>query len=76
MSQMACLWFCSMIFYKFYKSHQKSKVSVFDFVAWFFTSFTSQSKMSQMACLWFCSMIFYKFYKSVQDVPNGLSLIL
>ena len=30
-----------MIFYKFYKSHQKSKVPVFDFVAWNFTSFTS-----------------------------------
>ena len=30
-----------MIFYKFYKSHRKSKVSVFDFVAWNFTSSTS-----------------------------------
>ena len=68
MSKMAGLWFCSMIFYKFLQvSPRCPKWLVFDFVAWIFTSFTSQSKMSKMAGLWFCSMKFYNLH-SASDI--------
>ena len=64
-----------MIFYKFYKSHQKSEVSVFDFVAWNFTSSTSPIQSPEVPVFDFVAWMHLQFTSPIQS-PKCLSLIL
>ena len=67
-----------MIFYKFYKSHQKSKVSVFDLVAWKFTSSTSPIQSPKVPVFDFVAWMDWMDLQITSPIqsPKCLSLIL